>query len=113
MFIKRIIFIKFLLIFIISCSGTRDYVVKYGNHFDPGLILNIEPGRSTKEDIMDMFGVPLQKDKKGGHKESWNYNYIVVKKGLRGLFYKPVEKKLIIDFYKDNVLHYKYDEFTF
>ncbi len=58
------------------------------------LVDKIEVGETTKEEIMYMFGVPLKKEKKEKYIESWNYNYIVTKKGINRFFYKPVEKKL-------------------
>ena len=101
-----ILVILFLIAGVTGCSMT---VFNTGRDFDTSQIAKIEKGKTTSEELVEMFGEPIMKTVISENKTKWVYNYITSKR--EGLYSKDAntkQKMLDITLSGNVVIHYKY-----
>ena len=72
----------------VCLSGCFGY--KAGNKFDDSFVKNIRTGKSTRADVVQMFGQPPTRNSTGGGNETWTYSYSEMKSHATAATYIPI-----------------------
>ena len=73
----------------VSLSGCLSGM-KTGKKFDDSSVKNVRTGKTTKAEIIQMFGQPPNRLSTGGGKENWTYQYHEVKTKVSAITYVPI-----------------------
>ena len=97
--------VLFLIVCFVGCTSTSHT----GIDFDASKIGKIERGKTTSEELIQMFGEPFMKAAIAKNKAQWVYNYIT--RSSKGVFTvtKETDQKILEIELKDNVVvNYRY-----
>ena len=81
-------------VIIVSLSGCvvpgKSGIDKTGQELNDLYVKSIIRGKTTRDDVIKMFGQPPILNSAGGGNETWAYNYLEIKKSQNTMTYVPV-----------------------
>lgn len=75
---------------IIVVSLTGCFGFRSGQKFDDHSVKNIRSGKTTKSEVLQMFGQPPTRNSSGGGKETWMYSYHDTRSRVTAATYIPI-----------------------
>lgn len=75
-------------VIVVSLSGCFGF--KTGQKFDDSSVKNIRTGKTTRAEVIQLFGQPPNRISTGGGKETWSYQYSEVKSRATAITYVPI-----------------------
>lgn len=72
----------------VSLSGCFGF--KTGQKFDDSSVKNIRTGKTTRAEVMQMFGQPPTRNSTGGGSETWMYQYNEIQSHATAATYIPI-----------------------
>jgi len=75
-------------VLVVSLSGCFGF--KTGQKFDDSSVKNVRTGKTTRAEVIQMFGQPPTRNSTGGGKETWLYQYADIRSHASAITYVPI-----------------------
>ena len=75
---------------VIAIGLSGCFGMKTGQKFDDRSVKNIRTGKTTKAEVIQMFGQPPTRNSTGGGSETWTYQYTALQSHATAATYIPI-----------------------